>query len=116
MHCKVEGPAAYDILINFEQRWRRSTKWREFRLKKVTHWYDDSLINLDRIGITPSTGPHSYKPTRAGSEKETENWHIQVGNKGSSLEIIYEHALNIERRSLTHFAYDRCFGPLIQDL
>ncbi|KAH9751187.1 phospholipase D [Citrus sinensis] len=78
MHCKVEGPAAYDILINFEQRWRRSTKWREFRLKKVTHWYDDSLINLDRIGITPSTGPHSYKPTRAGSEKETENWHIQV--------------------------------------
>ncbi|KAG0453232.1 hypothetical protein HPP92_025639 [Vanilla planifolia] len=30
LHCKVEGPAAYDILTNFEQRWRKSTKWREF--------------------------------------------------------------------------------------
>nr|CAB3456248.1 unnamed protein product [Digitaria exilis] len=28
LHCKIEGPAAYDILTNFEQRWRKSAKWK----------------------------------------------------------------------------------------
>ncbi|KAL1065894.1 hypothetical protein V6Z11_D12G027900 [Gossypium hirsutum] len=31
-HCKVEGPAAYDILTNFEQRWRKVSKWRDFKV------------------------------------------------------------------------------------
>lgn len=30
LHCRIDGPAIYDVLINFEQRWRKATKWKEF--------------------------------------------------------------------------------------
>ncbi|KAM0946407.1 putative phospholipase D [Dioscorea sansibarensis] len=49
LHCRIDGPAAYDILTNFEQRWRKATKWRDFKFRKVRHWNDDCLIKLDRI-------------------------------------------------------------------
>lgn len=26
IHCRVEGPAAWDVLLNFEQRWRKQSK------------------------------------------------------------------------------------------
>lgn len=26
LHCKIEGPAAYDVLKNFEQRWQGATQ------------------------------------------------------------------------------------------
>ncbi|KAH0971037.1 hypothetical protein GBA52_023193 [Prunus armeniaca] len=37
LHCRIDGPAAYDVLINFEQRWRKATQWREFGLKRGLH-------------------------------------------------------------------------------
>ncbi|XP_065630648.1 phospholipase D delta isoform X4 [Quercus suber] len=79
LHCKIEGPAAYDILTNFEQRWRK-TKWRDFRLKKVTKWHDDSLIKIDRLSwmVTPSSGPGGDHNVRVSDEKDPENWHVQV--------------------------------------
>ncbi|XP_058097277.1 phospholipase D delta-like isoform X2 [Magnolia sinica] len=44
LHCKIEGPAAYDVMTNFEQRWRKATKWREFRLKKVFRSIDSGSV------------------------------------------------------------------------
>ncbi|KAJ9687499.1 hypothetical protein PVL29_016113 [Vitis rotundifolia] len=80
LHCKVEGPAAYDIMTNFEQRWRKAAKWRDFRLKKVTHWHEDALIRLDRISwiITPSSGPTGDHAVRVTTEEDPETWHVQV--------------------------------------
>ncbi|GAV61196.1 C2 domain-containing protein/PLDc domain-containing protein/PLD_C domain-containing protein/PLDc_2 domain-containing protein [Cephalotus follicularis] len=80
MHCKIEGPAAYDILTNFEQRWRKATKWRDLRLKRVAHWHDDALIRLDRMSwvLTPSSGPEGDKLLRISNEEDPENWHVQV--------------------------------------
>ena len=92
MHCKVDGPAAYDVLINFEQRWRKATKWKEFglRLKKVSHWSDDALIKIDRIswirspppwvlkdGTTrvPEDDPHLWISSK---RDDPEIWHVQV--------------------------------------
>ncbi|PWA61789.1 phospholipase D delta [Artemisia annua] len=51
LHCKIDGPAAYDVLMNFEQRWKKSTKWRDFALlaKKMAQWQDDALIKIERI-------------------------------------------------------------------
>eukprot|EP00252_Welwitschia_mirabilis_P021815 TRINITY_DN5710_c0_g1_i1.p1 TRINITY_DN5710_c0_g1~~TRINITY_DN5710_c0_g1_i1.p1 ORF type:complete len:866 (+),score=131.96 TRINITY_DN5710_c0_g1_i1:140-2737(+) len=58
LHTKIEGPAAYDVLKNFEQRWRKATKLRNFgqRFKKTTKWYDDSLLKIERISwiLSPS--------------------------------------------------------------
>ena len=52
MHCRLDGPAAYDVLENFEQRWRKTTR---LRLKgvlpfgKKAHWKEDALRKLERI-------------------------------------------------------------------
>ncbi|KAG5248481.1 phospholipase delta [Salix suchowensis] len=78
LHCKIEGPAAYDILTNFEQRWKKATKWR--RIKKVTRWHDDALMKLERISwiLTPSSSPDGDKIVHVTDEGDPENWHVQV--------------------------------------
>uniref|UniRef100_A0A453MFN6 phospholipase D n=1 Tax=Aegilops tauschii subsp. strangulata TaxID=200361 RepID=A0A453MFN6_AEGTS len=75
LHCKVEGPAAYDILTNFEQRWRKATKWR-VNLKKVVIWHYDTLIKIKRMPwiVSPSTDEAN---ARVCHEQDTENWHVQ---------------------------------------
>ncbi|KAL3505442.1 hypothetical protein ACH5RR_035283 [Cinchona calisaya] len=83
LHCKIEGPAAYDVLTNFEQRWRKATKWSEFgrRFKKITHWHDDALIKIERISwiISPSSSvPHDDSSLWVTKEDDPENWHVQV--------------------------------------
>ncbi|KAI9109272.1 hypothetical protein K1719_019895 [Acacia pycnantha] len=74
LHCKIEGPAAYDILTNFEQRWRKATKWRELgqKFKKVSRWHDDSLLKLERISWILSPSAFISK------EEEPESWHVQI--------------------------------------
>ncbi|KAF8019374.1 hypothetical protein BT93_G0140 [Corymbia citriodora subsp. variegata] len=64
LHCKVEGQAAYDILKNFEQRWKKVAKWRE----------------LDRISwiLCPSTSLDGDKKVQVRDEDDPKNWHVQV--------------------------------------
>ncbi|XP_021802561.1 phospholipase D delta-like [Prunus avium] len=83
LHCKIEGPAAYDVLTNFEQRWRRATKWSELgqRFKKVSRWHDDALIKLERISwiLSPSPSTSNDDPAlRVSHEDDPQNWHVQV--------------------------------------
>ena len=90
MHCRVDGPAAYDVLINFEQRWRKATRWKEFGLlrKKVSHWHDDALIKIDRISwiLSPplsvskdgTTIPEDDPSLWVNREEDPEDWHVQV--------------------------------------
>ncbi|GAV56681.1 C2 domain-containing protein/PLDc domain-containing protein/PLD_C domain-containing protein/PLDc_2 domain-containing protein [Cephalotus follicularis] len=83
LHCKIEGPAAYDVLSNFEQRWRKATKWSEFgrRFKRVTHWHDDALIKLERISwiLSPNPSiPNDDPSLWVSMEDDPENWHVQV--------------------------------------
>lgn len=83
LHCKIEGPAAYDVLTNFEQRWRKATKWSEFgrRFKKITHWHDDALLKIERISwiISPSSSvPNDDPSLQITTEDDPENWHVQV--------------------------------------
>ncbi|KAI3875788.1 hypothetical protein MKX03_023711 [Papaver bracteatum] len=83
LHCRMEGPAAYDILKNFEQRWKKATKWSEFgqRFKKIRHHHDDALIKLDRISwiLSPSPAVPEDDPLLwVSNEGDPENWHVQV--------------------------------------
>lgn len=83
LHCKIEGPAAYDVLTNFEQRWRKATKWSEFgqRFKRISHWHDDALIKIERISwiLSPSSSiPNDDPRLWVSKEKDPENWHVQV--------------------------------------
>lgn len=92
MHCRVDGPAAYDVLVNFAQRWRKTTKWREFSLlkKKMTRWHDDAMIKIERISwiLSPvfslskdgtyKSCPEEDPKLYVSKEDHPENWHVQV--------------------------------------
>ncbi|KAH9311220.1 hypothetical protein KI387_026255, partial [Taxus chinensis] len=71
LHCKIDGPAAYDVLTNFEQRWTKAAK--RHGLGKLKRWSEDSLLKLDRlpdiIGISE---------LNMFSENDPETWHVQI--------------------------------------
>lgn len=83
LHCKIDGPAAYDVLKNFEQRWRKATKWSEFgrRFKRISHWHDDALIKIERISwiLSPNLDtPNDDPKLWVSGEDDPQNWHVQV--------------------------------------
>ncbi|KAJ9188402.1 hypothetical protein P3X46_003761 [Hevea brasiliensis] len=71
LHCRIDGPAAYDVLTNFEERWFKAAK--PHGIKKLKMSYDDALLRIERIpdivGVldAPSVG-----------ENDPEAWHIQI--------------------------------------
>lgn len=71
LHCRIDGSAAYDVLINFEQRWKKATRWKEFGLRKsISHSHDDALIKIDRISwiLSPARPGNTVRPrARQGS-------------------------------------------------
>lgn len=72
----------YDILTNFEQRWRKAVKWWGSCFRKVSNWHDDALIKLERISwiVTPSNSVPANDPSLwVSKEDDIENWHVQVG-------------------------------------
>ncbi|KAJ1296842.1 hypothetical protein BS78_01G333200 [Paspalum vaginatum] len=55
IHCRVEGPAAWDVLENFEQRWRKQGKG------------DNLLVTLDKGWAE-----------REAAQGDAESWNVQV--------------------------------------
>ncbi|KAL6519552.1 Phospholipase D beta 1, partial [Orobanche minor] len=47
LHCKIDGPAAYDVLSNFEERWLKASK--PHGIKKLKISYDDALLRIERM-------------------------------------------------------------------
>ncbi|XP_010523062.1 PREDICTED: phospholipase D beta 1 [Tarenaya hassleriana] len=71
LHSKIDGPAAYDVLTNFEERWMKAAKPRG--IKKLKMSYDDALLRIERI---PDILGVSDVPTV--SENDPEAWHVQI--------------------------------------
>uniref|UniRef100_A0A1J3GLI1 phospholipase D n=3 Tax=Noccaea caerulescens TaxID=107243 RepID=A0A1J3GLI1_NOCCA len=71
LHSKIDGPAAYDVLTNFEERWLKAAK--PSGIKKFKTSYDDALLRIDRI---PDILGVSDTPTV--SENDPEAWHVQI--------------------------------------
>ncbi|KAF8379386.1 hypothetical protein HHK36_028820 [Tetracentron sinense] len=71
LHSRIDGPAAYDVLTNFEQRWSRASK--PHGLKKLKMSSDDALLRIERIpdiiGMSDAL---------SASENDPEAWHVQV--------------------------------------
>ncbi|XP_015961566.1 phospholipase D beta 2 [Arachis duranensis] len=70
LHSKIDGPAAYDVLKNFEERWLRASK--PHGIKKLKK-YDDALLKLERI-------PDIIRMTDLPciGHDDPESWHVQI--------------------------------------
>ncbi|XP_058222643.1 phospholipase D gamma 1-like isoform X2 [Rhododendron vialii] len=71
LHCKIDGPAAYDVLTNFEERWLKASK--PHGIKKLKMSYDDCLLRIDRM---PDIA--GVIDTPCVSENDPEGWHVQI--------------------------------------
>lgn len=71
LHSRIEGPAAYDVLANFEERWRRASK--QSGLQKLKSSYDDALLSIERIS---DIIPMAEVPCL--SEDNPEAWNVQI--------------------------------------
>ncbi|KAL1818583.1 phospholipase D beta 1 [Daucus carota subsp. sativus] len=71
LHCKIDGPAAYDVLTNFEERWHRAGKPHIIKTLKIS--YDDALLRLDRMPniLGMSDAPHL-------DDSDPNGWHVQI--------------------------------------
>ncbi|KAL9227407.1 hypothetical protein vseg_003096 [Gypsophila vaccaria] len=70
LHSLIDGPAAYDVLANFQERWLKATRRG---IKKLKGSLDDHLLKIDKI------------PDIVGQEDvvnenddDEESWHVQV--------------------------------------
>ncbi|KAK2987235.1 hypothetical protein RJ640_027185, partial [Escallonia rubra] len=73
LHCQIDGPAAYDILTNFEERWLKASELHGLQKPKMIISREDGPKKVERppeiIGIADA--PFL-------SEDDTEAWHVQV--------------------------------------
>lgn len=106
LHCKIEGPAAYDVLKNFEQRWHMANKLWVFKNQKwKSQWKDDSLIKLERISwiLSPSaTIPDDDPSLWVSSENDSESWDVQIFRSldSGSVTVFPKHAHHDEIQHL----------------
>ncbi|KAK4727914.1 hypothetical protein R3W88_032831 [Solanum pinnatisectum] len=59
IHCRLEGPVAWDVLYNFEQRWR----------KQIGNRFIYSMNELDKFII---------RPTEVTASRDRETWNVQI--------------------------------------
>ncbi|XP_059443741.1 phospholipase D beta 1-like [Corylus avellana] len=71
LHSCIDGPAAYDILTNFEERWYRASKQHGLQKLKASH--DDALLRIERIPDIIGMADIPYQ-----SHNDPEDWHVQV--------------------------------------
>ncbi|KAG6396999.1 hypothetical protein SASPL_143160 [Salvia splendens] len=71
LHCKIDGPAAYDVLTNFQERWLMASK--RHGLQKLKTSYDDSLLKLERIPDVLGIDGAAEQ-----ARNDPEGWHVQV--------------------------------------
>ncbi|KAL3348969.1 hypothetical protein AABB24_022234 [Solanum stoloniferum] len=71
LHSKIDGPAAYDVLTNFEERWLKASKPHGIRKLKTS--FDDDLLQIGRmpeiVGISDAPSVSSDDPN---------GWHVQI--------------------------------------
>ena len=75
LHSKIDGPAAYDVLANFGQRWLKASEKRH-RISIHRSSSEDALLEIDRI-------PNIMGLSEASSvsDNDPESWHVQVIQK-----------------------------------
>lgn len=71
LHSKIDGPAAYDVLTNFEERWLKASK--RHGIRKLKRSFDDALLKIERIQDIIGINDAQYL-----NDNHPESWHVQV--------------------------------------
>lgn len=71
LHSRIDGPAAYDVLTNFEERWIKASK--PHGIQKMKSSLDDSLLKIERIADIIG-----IEDAACLSDDDPESWHVQV--------------------------------------
>ncbi|KAK1430333.1 hypothetical protein QVD17_12994 [Tagetes erecta] len=71
MHSKIDGPAAYDVMTNFEERWLKASK--PHGLRKLKTSYDDALLKIERVPEILGINDQPYF-----NDQDPEGWHVQI--------------------------------------
>ncbi|KAJ8513273.1 hypothetical protein OPV22_003707 [Ensete ventricosum] len=71
LHARIDGPAAYDVLINFEERWLKASK--RYRIKNLKKLSEDALLKIERIPHIIGVNDSMYL-----NDNDPDTWHAQV--------------------------------------
>ncbi|KAM0926645.1 hypothetical protein ACQ4PT_003646 [Festuca glaucescens] len=82
LHSKIDGPAAFDVLKNFEERWLKASK--RTGAKKLTKSCNDTLLWIEKIPEIAAIDDEIYS-----SDSDPERWDIQKKTMQMMYEIIY---------------------------
>nr|GEW04037.1 phospholipase D delta [Tanacetum cinerariifolium] len=98
LHCKIDGHAAYDVLLNFEQRWRKAANWTQI-LIRMARSKVDKLLKIDRIPWMlspkyqiPPNRDHTIVPEddpllHVSNEDDPDSWHVQIFRSIDSMSL-----------------------------
>ncbi|XP_076908265.1 phospholipase D beta 1-like [Bidens hawaiensis] len=70
LHSKIDGPAAYDIMTNFEERWVKASKPRGIKKLKTS---TDALLKLEMFPEILGQNDQI-----CSSDDDPEEWHVQI--------------------------------------
>ncbi|XP_020149856.1 phospholipase D beta 1-like isoform X2 [Aegilops tauschii subsp. strangulata] len=71
LHSKIDGPAAFDVLKNFEERWSKSSK--RHGSKKLSKSCNDTLLWIEKISEIAAIDDDVYS-----NDNDTERWDVQI--------------------------------------
>nr|CAB3502214.1 unnamed protein product [Digitaria exilis] len=71
LHSKIDGPAAYDVLKNFEERWLKASK--RSGTKKLTKSRNDTLLWIEKIPDIAAIDDDVYS-----DDNDPERWDVQI--------------------------------------
>lgn len=71
LHSKIDGPAAYDVLKNFEERWLKASK--RSGAKKLSKSYNDTLLWIEKVPDIAGIDDEVYS-----SDSDPERWDVQI--------------------------------------
>ncbi|CAL4991323.1 unnamed protein product [Urochloa decumbens] len=77
IHCKIEGPAAWDVLHNFEQRWRKQGGKDDLIHKVLFPWKTPKDVLVDLRGMEDVIVPQA-SPAVITAGDNNESWNVQV--------------------------------------
>jgi phosphatidylserine/phosphatidylglycerophosphate/cardiolipin synthase-like enzyme len=106
LHSKIDGPEAYDVLKNFEERWLKASKRSAARkLSKLSRSHNDSLLWINKIPDIIAIDDEIYS-----NDDDPERWDVQVSLPKGSINHCKINNSDIHGRALSKFHLESRFS------